>query len=705
MNYILIIFLSLLVTVKTIQTVPEAPIKMVTDTIWGQVVEDPYRWLEDINSFTTKSWLEKQALHSNSHRGKYFQNFKNYIEFYSSIDFKPITREGNYYFYFQYDNPEKSPVLYFQTELEKTGKRLFDPSKLSKNKNISIDTYKISSDNRMLALVLSDGMSDWKTIRFLDIATGKLYSDSLNFVKYSPIYWSEDGIFYVSYDVQDKNQSFSGLIGGRSLYYHKIGTSQDDDSLIYASKNHYGFFSFEVTPFGKYLILYNKSINNGKQFTNVLYRNLPLDYQEEFNTLIVSDRKGDFFNVVGEIDNRILVHSNSNAPNGAVFSYDPKKTNSREIFLPQYSEKLDYVKMLYNSVLRIYSNNRQSFALICDLNGKEATSWSTPVGYRFSSFSGSVNEKTAIYHFNSFFSPGTFFQIDLKTFERKPLGKTKTYFDTKDLTTETVWYFSSDSTLIPMHLTYQKGMKKNGKNPTILYGYGGFGISMDPFFDVGNLIFLKNGGILATPALRGGGDYPGWHEQGKRLSKQNTFDDFIAAAEYLVKEKFTQPNKIAAMGGSNGGLVVGATLTQRPDLFKVVIAEAGLFDMLRYHKYNIGYIYEEEFGNCNDSLDFINLMQYSPYHNIKDGIEYPATLLVASANDDRVNPFHSFKFLAQLQQKGTGNNPRILYYLENAGHSGSPVFENRVETDAFIYSFIFEHLGMNKRIYFDFYLE
>lgn len=705
MNFLSTILLFTITTGKVNIPIPETEKNVVVDTIWGQTVEDPYRWLEDINSVETRNWLESQSLYAQDNQGKYYHNFKDYIRLYSSIDYKPITKEGKYYFFYRTEDPEKSPILYYQNEPEESGKKLFDPNKLDKNRVISIDGLKVSPDNSTLALVLSEGRSDWKTIRFLDIPTGDLLQDSLNFVKYSPIYWSGNGIFYVSYNVQDKKQSFDGLIGGRALYYHKLGTSQADDSMIYKSKHEFGSFSFKVTPHGKYLILYYSKITDSKKTINVLYKNLPIDYNEDFKQLIVSDRKEEYYNVIGENNNRILVESNSNAPNGAIFSYDPSKTNSREVFVPQYSEKLEYVIMLYHSILRVYSSSKQSFALICDSNGKEVTSWSTPEGYRFSSFSGTVDEKKAIYHFSSFFSPGTFFQIDLETFERKPLGKTSTYFDIKDLTTETVWYYSSDSTKIPMYLTHLKSMKKNGKNPTILYGYGGFGINMEPFFDAGNLIFLKNGGILATPALRGGGEFPDWHQQGKRLNKQNTFDDFIAAAEFLVAEKYTQPEKIAAMGGSNGGLVVGAALTQRPDLFKVVISRAGVFDMLRYHKYNIGYTYEEEFGNVDDSLDFINLRNYSPYHNVKPGIGYPATLLVASSFDDRVNPFHSFKFLSQLQEKGVGENPQILYYIDKVGHSGSPVWEKRVESKAFVYSFIFDHLGMNKRIYFNFYDE
>jgi prolyl oligopeptidase len=675
----------------------------VIDTIWGQQVHDPYRWLERIHSIETSDWIEKQNLLTNSHQGKYYQNFVNHINLYSSIDYKPLTKEGKYFFTYKVDDSQKAPVLYFQTRPEQSEKKLFDPSSIESDKNYSIDGFKISPDNKILALILSEGRSDWKTIKFLEIASGKLLKETLNFIKYSSVYWSENGLFYVSYDIKDKGQSFKGLIDGRKLFYHKLGTSQADDIIVYAAKYSNEFFSFQVTPYGKYLVLYHNETIDGVSRNVVSIKNLPLDPSSDFKRLIVSNKRGDYFKVIGENGERVLVETNSNAANGAIFSYNPNLTNSREIFINPYSERLEYVKMLYKSILRIYNNGKQSFAIVCNMRGEQLAAWTIPEGYTFSPFSGSVNEKIAIYHFGSFFSPGYFYQLDLETFERKPLGKTTTFFDIKDLTTQKVWYRSKDSTLIPMYLTHLKSLKQNGKNPAILYGYGGFGISMEPFFNVANLIFLKNGGVLATPALRGGGDFPGWHEQGMRHSKQNTFDDFIAAAEYIIAEKYANPNRIAAMGGSNGGLVVGTAMVQRPDLFKVVVSNAGLFDMLRYHLYNIGYVYSDEFGNANDSTDFVNLYKYSPYHNVKEGIEYPATLLVASSNDDRVNPFHSFKFLSQLQEKGLGNNPYVLYYEKNAGHSGSAAFDSRVNRDAYIYSFIFSHLDMDRRVFFNFY--
>lgn len=676
----------------------------IKDTIWGEVIEDPYRWLENPFSEDTQLWLKEQMKFSKTQRGKTFRHMKNSLELNSSIHYKPLIKQGRYFFHFRIEDPRYSPVLYYQERLNRTPTKLFDPNSLRQGRNISIDNFRLSQDGLHLALILSDGRSDWKTIRFFDMQNQELLADRIEHVKYSPIHWSENGIFYIRYEVEDTRESFTGLISKPALYYHKLGTQQSDDLLIYYPGKEFDVFSFEVTPEAKYLVLYHSETTLNQQFNAVSLRNLPLREGETFRPFIREDPNNlNYFNVVGESGGKLLVWTNKHAPNGAIFSYDPNKLNTFDIFIPPFIEMLEYVKMLGNNIIRIYNNGQQSFALISNDQGEELTAWSIPEGYEFSDFSGSIHDNIAIYSFHSFFSPSGFFMINMENLERKQLSPTYAYFDVNDLTTQKVWYPSADGTLIPMYLTHKKNIKLNGDNPTILYGYGGFGISMRPFFNVANLIFLKNGGVLATPALRGGGEFPQWHEMGRRLNKQNTFDDFIAAAEYLISNKYTRPERIAAMGGSNGGLVVGAAMTQRPDLFRVVVSTAGAFDMLRYHLFNIGYVYEEEFGNVNDSIDFVNLRSYSPYHNIREDVNYPTTLLVAGANDDRVLAFHSFKFLARLQEQMPPDRPVVLYFQQNSGHSGSSIWNDHLDQEAYIYSFIFQHLGMNRKARFFFY--
>ncbi|MBN1971820.1 MAG: S9 family peptidase [Candidatus Delongbacteria bacterium] len=680
---------------------PHTLTQEISDTIWGRIVYDPYRWLEDIKSNETQEWIKLQDKVKNKCYGITYYPLIKYLSFYSHIDYKPIFREGKYYFMYRYEENNQTPSLYFQKNEDKGPKFLFNPNLLDKNASVAIDEISISSDNKTLALVLSKNSGDWKTIRFLDIEHKKLLTDTINFVKYSPIYWSDNGVLYIKYDVNSISESFSGIIKGRALYFHKIGTSQNNDLLIYKPESEFSDFSFEVTPKKQYLVIYHSVKNNEKRVNKVSLLNLPLNTDKLFQDLIISTNNNVYFNVIGEFSDKLLVYTNLNAENGAIYNFNPNKTNSGDIFVPQYKEQLEYAKIIGDKLVKIYNDTQQSYAVLCDSTGKDLNAWEIPEGYTFSRFSGSISDSIAIYYFNSFFSPASIYKINLNTFERTQLSKTYIWFNNKNLTTEKVYYYSKDSTKIPMYITYRKDIKLNGNNPTILYGYGGFGISMEPFFSVPNIIFLNNGGVLAAPCLRGGGDFPGWHEKGMRLNKQNTFDDFISAAQYLIDKNYTNSNKLAAMGGSNGGLVVGTCMTQRPDLFKVVISKSGVLDMLRYHLYNIGYNYLEEYGNITDSLDFENLIKYSPVNNVKKGVEYPATLLVASDNDDRVLPFESFKFLSELQAKGGGENPYVLYYQEKSGHSGSDVFEKRIETDAFIYSFIFKYLGIEKKIKYD----
>jgi prolyl oligopeptidase len=674
----------------------------ITDTIWGRQVRDPYRWLEDIHSDQTKQWLDAQKKLKERNFGLTYYPLIKYLTRFSSLDYKPVFKEGNYFFLYQYEEEGQTPSLYYMKEEDKSPRLLFNPNYLDRKSTISIDGISISDDNRILALMLSKNSGDWKTIRFMDIGTKRLLDDIIRFVKYSPIYWSGAGVFYSKYDVQSTAESFSGLIKGRALYYHKLGTSQEADRLVFKPDNEYQDFAFEVTPNRKFLVIYHTMLIRDSKIYAVSLLPLPADEAYQLHDFIYSKREDVYFNVLGELKDKLLVQSNLNAPYGALFAFDPYQVNQGEVFTPQSTESLEYSKLIGGKILRIYNNGRKSYVIISDLTGKALHKWDIPDGFTFSNVTGSVNDSVALFYFNSFIRPPAIYKVNLNTFEKENLSKTSLWRNHSELITEKIFYSSKDSTLIPMYITHKKDIRLHGNNPTILYGYGGFGISMEPFYNVANMIFLENGGILATPCVRGGGEYMNWHEKGRRLNKQNSFDDFIAAAEYLISHKYTNPGKLAAMGSSHGGLLVGACMVQRPDLFRVVVAESPVLDMLRYHLYNIGYQYEQEFGNINDSLDFENLYRYSPVNNVRPDDDYPATLLVAAENDDRVLPFHSFKFLSELQANGTGRNPYVLYYQEKAGHSGSDIFSEKIKTEAYIYSFIFKHLGIEKKIrYFD----
>ncbi len=675
----------------------------IVDTIWHKLVEDPYRWLEDIRSDKTKEWLKRQEEIKEKYSSKLAESVAEHLTRYSSIKMKRVSKEGKYYFSYSSSGTLETASLNYRLHADDQPRLLFNPNTLEKGVAISIDDVIISEDNKTLAMVLSRNGSDWKTIRFLDMEKKELLNDSVNFVKYSSLYWSGNTLFYIKYDVKDVSESFSGLIKIKALQYHTLGTSQEQDHIVYKPESISDYFSFKITPENKYLIFTQKFKKGEKYTITCSYKTLPLNPEEESKTFINSEVKdGVTFNAIGEMNGKLLVATNKFGLNGSIFRCDLSKVNDFEKFIPQYKERLQSVAIVNeNKILALYNGDKKSYAVINDSAGKKLKSWSIPEGYSFSGFSYTRGDSILVYYFNSFFNPSSVYQINLNTFEQESLSKTIVPFSFKDLTTEMVYFYSNDSTLIPMYLTHKKDMKLDGNNPTILYGYGGFGVNTQPFFDVNNIAFLNSGGLLAVPQLRGGGDFPGWHEAGRRLKKQNTFDDFIYAAEYLISQKYTNSGKIAAMGGSNGGLLVGACMTQRPELFKVVVSQSGVLDMLRYHLFNIGYKWKEEYGNIEDSLDFENLLRYSPVQNVKAGVEYPATLLVASDNDDRVNPFHSFKFLSQLQTKGGSKNPYVLYYQEKAGHSGSSVFDNQITRKAFVYTFIYKYLGMESKIYFE----
>ncbi len=527
----------------------------------------------------------------------------------------------------------------------------------------------------------------------MNMVTHNLLKDELNFSKYGGLYWYKNGVFYVRYDVSETNESMKGTIKGRKLYYHILGTPQSKDRLVFNPENDESTFDFYRTAEGKYLVLSCSKAGTVPYHTISL---IPLTDSLNFTprTLIIS-RSGQFyFDVLGELDGKLVVRSNLSAPNGAVFKYNPTGINQRELFVEHGTQQLLSADLFDHKLMLIYDGDKQCRVVIKDSTGQLLKTWRIPEGSVFSSLSGGMNDSVVYYSFNSFYRPPSFYKISLNTYVNKARGHTEVNFLNNDLITEKVSYYSKDSTKVQMYLTHKKSMKLDGNNPTLMEGYGGFGVSTEPYFSASNMVFLNAGGVLANPCIRGGGDKPGWHEQGIRLKKQNSFDDFIAAAEYLINQKYTNSHKLAIQGGSNGGLLVGGCMLQRPDLFKLVICESGVLDLLRMHSYNIGYSYKGEYGSMEDSSDFKNMLRLSPVNNVETGVAYPSILVMASDNDDRVNAFESFKFIAELQARGIGPNPYILYFQKQAGHNGSAVYQDSFDATAYVYSFIFRSLNM-----------
>ena len=665
------------------------------DTIWGKAVADPYRWMENRADTTVTAWLKNQKKIEDKYYTAPYRSMLAKIDLYSSIKHKGVYKVGKYFFSFYYESASSTPTLYYSDKEDGELIRLFDPNAQSWSDKISLADLFVSDDNKYLALTLVKNGGDWQTIRFLNMETHNLLKDEVDFSKYGHVYWYKNGVFYARYDVSETDESLKGAIKGRKLYYHILGTNQSEDKLVFKLKGDELDFHFYRTPEAKYLVLGYSKPARVATYTIAL---IPLNDSLKFipHTFIIDKSKNCYFDVLGELGGKLMVSSNLSAPNGAIFKYNPNGINQRELFIDQYTQRLNSADLIGNKLLLTYEGDKQYRAEIKDSTGKLLKSWRIPEGSVFSSFSGGMKDTVVYYSFNSFYHPASYYKISLNTFVNEPRGHTEVNFSNKDLITEKVYYYSKDSTQVAMYLTHKKSLKPDGNNPTLLEGYGGFGISTEPYFSASNMVFLNSGGILANPCIRGGGDKPGWHEAGIGLKKQNSFDDFIAAAEYLIRQKYTNPKKIAIKGGSNGGLLVGACMLQRPDLFKLVICESGVLDLLRMHLYNVGYLhlYKSEYGSIKDSASFTNMYKLSPVNNVKTGVDYPAILVIASENDDRVNAFQSFKFVAEIQARSSGTNPCVLYYQNQAGHSGSEVLQDWQEASAYVFSFIFRTLDM-----------
>jgi prolyl oligopeptidase len=679
---------------------PEARKGNEQDTLHGVVIQDPYRWMEKTDSPEVEQWLKTQKKLQNEYGGYRYNVLLDNLKDSYNIQYQNLEKQGKYFFSIAIVNANESAKLYYRKTENGAELLLFDPFDLKSDKHNELTSYLLSDDGKTLALLLTEDGSDWRTIRFLDMDSKKLLPDIINFVKYSSIFWYKQGLYYMKYDVTDTHESQNGLIKGRELKYHRLGTATTKDLSVFKPAAVKNFFHCELSSDGKYIVTAH-SEHRAKAYRYVVSLspvNDSIAFKKHDFIIAPSTSSDLYFSVLGELNGKMLVCSNNLAPNGAIYAYDPASVNQGYVFVPPLTQKLEYANIFDRKIVLLYKDDKQSFGVVLDSTGKQLKAWKLPEGFAFSGMTGDFNDSLVYYSFRSFFHPPSYYKLNLETLKNETRSKTYTQFAIKDLCTETVYYYSKDSTRIPMYLTHKKNIKLDGSNPTLLHGYGGFGIPVTPFFSVANYIFINNGGILATPCLRGGGDFPGWYEQGKGLKKQNTFDDFIAAAEYLIEKKYTSPALLAANGASNGGLVVAACLIQRPDLFRVVVAESGIYDMIREHIYNIGYIYNSEYGNVQDSAGFFSILKYSPLHNIKKGVNYPATLLVASENDDRVNPFHSYKFLAKLQAEAGSANPYVLYLQKNAGHNGSSVYDEYKQEEAYIYAFIFKYLGMSRNL-------
>ncbi|MHC5937432.1 prolyl oligopeptidase family serine peptidase [Nostoc sp.] len=670
------------------------------DNYHGTLVADPYRWLEDPDSEETRTWIEAQNqvtfgyLSEIPTREKIKQRLTKLWDYEKyGIPFKEGESLGDgssdRYFYFKNDGLQNQSVLYTLKTLDDQPKVLLDPNKLSEDGTVALSGLSISEDGKLLAYGLSASGSDWQEWKIRDVETGEDLQDHLKWIKFSGASWTHDhqGFFYSRYDEPNEKTQLEDVNYYQKLYYHQLGKPQSEDILIYhrPDQKEWGF-SGGVTEDGAYLIIL---IWLGTDSKNLVFSKELTNHNAEVVELI-NQFEADY-SFINNDDSLFYFRTDLNAPRGRVIAIDiknPAKENWREI-IPQSAETLESVGILNNQFVTDYLKDAHSQIKIFDLKGAFVREVELPGLGSAGGFGGKRHDTETFYIYTSFTAPGTIYRYDMITGKSTVFRQPQVDFNPADYETKQVFYHSKDGTKIPMFITHKKGIKLDGNNPTYLYAYGGFSASMTPSFSVSLLVWMEMGGVYAMPNIRGGGEYgEEWHQAGMKDKKQNVFDDFIGAAEWLIANKYTKTDKLAIAGGSNGGLLVGACITQRPDLFGAALPAVGVMDMLRFHKFTIGWAWTSEYGSADNPQEFPALYAYSPLHNIKPDTAYPATLITTADHDDRVVPAHSFKFAAALQEAHAGDGPTLIRIETKAGHgAGKPtakIIEEAADKWAFL---------------------
>ncbi|MFZ4443762.1 MAG: prolyl oligopeptidase family serine peptidase [Planktothrix agardhii] len=666
------------------------------DNYHGVTVADPYRWLEDLDSEETASWVEAQnavtfgylnqipAKETIKQRLTQLWDYEKY-----GIPFK----QGNRYFYFKNDGLQNQSILYVLDSLDAEPEVLLDPNILSDDGTVALSGISISEDGNLMAYGLSTSGSDWQEWKVRDINTKEDLSDHLKWVKFSGASWTHDhqGFYYSRYDQPQDGKPLEEINYFQKLYYHHLGTDQSEDTLIYERPDHkeWGFNGF-VTEDGKYLII---SVWKGTESKNlVFYQDLTQPNTEVIELISEFEASYSFIDYQGDI---FWFTTDLDASRSRVIAIDINTKIPTEI-IPEAPETLEGVNILNNQFIADYLKDAHTQMKIFNLDGSFVREIELPGIGSVGGFGGKRYDTETFYSYTSFTAPNTIYRYNLITGESTIYRQAQVDFNPDDYETQQIFYPSKDGTLIPMFITAKKGVELNGNNPTILYGYGGFNISLTPSFSISRLVWLEMGGVYAIANLRGGGEYgENWHQAGTKLKKQNVFDDFISAAEWLIEKRYTSAEKLAIMGGSNGGLLVGACMIQRPDLFAAVLPAVGVLDMLRFHKFTIGWAWCSDYGSPENPEEFQALYAYSPLHNLKPGTAYPATLITTGDHDDRVVPAHSFKFASALQEHHIGENPVLIRIETKAGHGAGKPTDKVIEEIADQFAFLKRVLQIN----------
>lgn len=663
------------------------------DTYYGVRVQDPYRWLEDDQSDETKNWVSEQNKTTTEYLKKipYREKIRERLtELWNYERYLSPQKIGDDYIFYKNNGLQEQSVVYIQKG--KTGKCevLLDPNTFSKDGSVSLGGIFFSNDFQYMAYMVSHGGSDWREIFVMETQSKKLLPDRIQWVKFSNVAWYKDGFYYSRYDEPKGDEKLKGTNRFQKLYYHKLGTEQAKDSLILEDKkNSKRGFSAMVTDDEQYLVV---SVWESASGNNLIWYK---DLEEEGGFQKIIEYPDTKFTFLDSLRNQFLILTNYNASNNKVILVDlekPGKENWKTI-LPESKDLLQSVSYIGGRLIATYLKDAVNKVFVYDMEGKHLHEVSLPALGSVNGFWGKANESETFYSFTSFTYPNTLYRYDIQKNQSFIFQKSEVKFAIDDFETKQIFYSSKDGTKVPLFIVYKKGLELNGNNPTLLYGYGGFNLSRQPGFVLSKIPFLEKGGIYALACLRGGNEYgESWHQAGMKEKKQNVFDDFIAAAEWLIQNKYTSKNKLAIQGASNGGLLVGAVINQRSDLFKVAIPMVGVMDMLRFHKFTIGWAWVYEYGSSENREQFPYLYAYSPIHNIKEGIEYPATLVTTADHDDRVYPAHSFKYIATLQEKNTGKNPTFIRIETQVGHGAGTSTSKSIEMETDLLSFLFYNL-------------
>lgn len=664
------------------------------DDYHGRKVSDPYRWLENDTAAGVKSWVEEE--------NNVTQNYLKQIPFRDKIKNRlteiwnypkysaPFT-EGDYIFFFKNDGLQNQSILYYQKGEKGTPEVFLDPNKLSEDGTASLASFTISKDHKYAAIGIAQSGSDWNEIFVMDVASKQKLSDNIKWVKFSGATWYKNGFYYCRYDEPSKGKEFSNQNEYQKIFYHEMGKDQKDDKLVYEDKKHpLRYFGPQVSEDEKYLFI---GVSEGTSGSEIWFKDLSAN-DKDFKLLAPGFANN--YSVVDNIGDKILLLTDLNAPKYRLVEVDsknPNQNNWKDVIAEQ-KDLLENVGTGGGKLYATYLKDASSKVFQYSYDGKMEHEITLPSIGTASGFGGKKLDKKFYYSFTSFTTPGAIYKYDIGSGESKLFRQSEVKFNPDEFETKQVFYPSKDGTKVPMFIIHKKGIKLDGNNPTMLYAYGGFNISLTPSFSISRIMFLEQGGVYALANLRGGGEYgEEWHKAGMLDKKQNVFDDFIAAAEYLISEKYTSSQKLGIMGGSNGGLLIGACMTQRPDLYKVAIPQVGVLDMLRYHKFTVGWGWAVEYGSSDDAKQFDYLIKYSPLHNVKDSVSYPATLVCTADHDDRVVPAHSFKFLATLQAKHKGSNPVLGRIDSKAGHGAGKPTAKMIEEAADVWSFALWNLG------------